>query len=254
MAPDAPPSHTMTAGSTTTPVDTGSLPETAKAHTRNEVSPDSTFYTWSTFFRLLTGSGSAEEREKYFAARDLAHEDTDCQRCEKHRDQLFERSPVVTFLRQQINTLGPNNDINPTNVRCRRCTTKQQGGFDPNYGILLCANQLTSRSMVEDCMAHEMVHAYDHLRFKVDTADLRHQACTEIRASMLSGECRFTREFFKRGQWKITEQMQECVRRRATLSLMARQGVRDDVHAARIVNSVWDSCFRDTRPFDHIYR
>lgn len=34
---------------------------------------------------------------------------------------------------------------------------------------------------LEDTMAHEMVHAYDHLRFKVDWADnLRHAACTEV--------------------------------------------------------------------------
>ena len=77
---------------------------------------------------------------------------------------------------------------------------------------------------------------------------------SQIRASTLSGECRFTREFFTRNQWKITEQLQECVRRRATLSLMARPTCKDDVHAARIVNEVWDSCFTDTRPFDEIYR
>ena len=34
---------------------------------------------------------------------------------------------------------------------------------------------------LEDTMAHEMVHAYDHLRFKVDwTNNLRHAACTEV--------------------------------------------------------------------------
>lgn len=30
-------------------------------------------------------------------------------------------------------------------------------------------------------MAHEMVHAYDHLRFKLNwDSDLRHAACTEV--------------------------------------------------------------------------
>jgi hypothetical protein len=34
---------------------------------------------------------------------------------------------------------------------------------------------------LEDTMAHEMVHAYDHLRFKVNWTDnLRHAACTEV--------------------------------------------------------------------------
>jgi len=71
---------------------------------------------------------------------------------------------------------------------------------------------------------------------------------------MLSGECRFGREVVGRGQWKITQQLQECVRRRATLSVMGQPGVKDDVQAAKIVNEVWDSCFNDTRPFDEIYR
>jgi inner membrane protease ATP23 len=26
------------------------------------------------------------------------------------------------------------------------------------------------------------------------------------------------------------------------------------VHAAKVVNEVWDSCFTDTRPFDEIYK
>ena len=99
-----------------------------------------------------------------------------------------------------------------------------------------------------------MVHAYDHLRFKLQPLDLRHAACMEIRASALSGECRWTREFFTRNQWRLTMQMQECVRRRAALSVAARPGCRDDVQAVRVVNEVWDSCFYDTRPFDEIYR
>lgn len=131
-----------------------------------------------------------------------------------------------------------------------------------------------------------MIHAYDHLRFEVDwdgepsapvspladtspstststtrspldilsSVALRHAACAEIRASSLSGECRFMREFFTRGQWKLTQQHQECVRRRATLSVMGRQSCKDDKQAAKAVNEVWDSCFADTRPFDEIYR
>lgn len=101
----------------------------------------------------------------------------------------------------------------------------------------------------------EMVHAYDHLRFRLNWRDdLRHAACTEIRASSLSGECRWSREFFTRGQLKLTQQHQECVRRRATLSVAGRPSCKDDVQAAKVVNEVWESCFADTRPFDEIYR
>ena len=100
-----------------------------------------------------------------------------------------------------------------------------------------------------------MIHAYDHLRFKVDwDNNLRHAACTEIRASSLSGECRWGREYFTNPDAKFTNQHQRCVRRRAQLSLMARPICRDEREAAKAVNDVWESCFADTRPFDEIYR
>lgn len=139
-------------------------------------------------------------------------------------------------------------------MRCRRCDTQQSGGFSPEHGILLCANQFRNRGHLEDTLAHEMVHAYDYMRFKIDPLDLRHAACMEIRASTLSGECRFGREFFTRAQFGITQQLQECVRRRAAISVANRPACKDDVQAVRVVNEVWDSCFNDTRPFDEIYK
>jgi inner membrane protease ATP23 len=76
----------------------------------------------------------------------------------------------------------------------------------------------------------------------------------QIRASSLSGECRFMREFWTRNNWKLTQQHQNCVRTRAVKSVMARPACKDDVQAVKVVNEVWDSCFSDTRPFDVIYR
>lgn len=55
------------------------------------------------------------------------------------------------------------------------------GGFNPEAGILICANQMRDRKHLEDTMAHEMVHAWDQLRWKVDMeGDLRHAACSEV--------------------------------------------------------------------------
>ncbi|MCJ1237331.1 Mitochondrial inner membrane protease atp23 [Varicellaria rhodocarpa] len=208
---------------------------------------------WRNFFSLITGNMSDKGKKLYRIARDDRMEEADCKRCEKQRDYLLQYSPTIVFMRERINELG--GDIHRDNVRCRRCTTRQSGGFDPEYGIRICANELRNRGHLEDTLAHEMVHAYDHLRFKVKWEDnLRHAACAEIRASSLSGECRWAREFFTRGQWKLTQQHQECVRRRAALSVAGRPFCKDDAHAARVVNEVWDSCFADTRPFDEIYR
>lgn len=71
---------------------------------------------------------------------------------------------------------------------------------------------------------------------------------------MLSGECRWAREFFDNHQWKFTNHFQDCVRRQAILALKKHPLCDGDETAKKTVNSVWGSCFADTRPFDEIYR
>lgn len=204
------------------------------------------------------GNCTPQEREQYVTLKDIAHEESDCLRCEQWRDWNYANSPTIRFMREQIRTVGP--DLPKEKVHCMRCPFDKKGGFDINFGILLCANQLVTRKRLEDTLAHEMVHAYDHLRFNVDDGNLKHQACTEIRASMLSGECRMAEEWWHRKQFKITGengmgQFQECVRRRAVISVMGKDGCRgDEPKAKSIVKEVWGSCFGDTRPFDEVYR
>lgn len=234
-----------------------SAPSSSSASPTSKPELDRTYYTWSNFFSILTGTATTQERNAYFETRDTLNEEQDCKRCEATVKQLFQSSPIIRFMKHQIDLLGPADgsaSISPRNISCRRCTSQQAGGFDPEYGILICANHVQAASKVEDTLAHEMVHAWDHLRFKVDPEDLRHAACMEIRASTLSGECRFWREWAGRGQFKLTAQLQECVRRRATLSVASRRACKDDVQAARVVNEVFESCFHDTRPFRYIYK
>lgn len=219
---------------------------------------------WMNYFNILSGRMTKEGQFHYREWRYKVHEERDCKRCEEYRDWLFVYSPVVRFLSDKIQ--GLNGKLDASNILCRRCPSRleedgsvnrQAGGFDPKHGILICANEMRDRKHMEDTVAHEMVHAWDHLRWKMDWTgdrDLKHAACTEIRASMLSGECRWTREAFTRGQWSVTQQFQNCVRRRAIQSVMARPRCKDDIQATKVVNEVWDSCFSDTRPFDEVYR
>lgn len=97
----------------------------------------------------------------------------------------FRIGPVIRFLGDNIKQLG--GDLHSHNIYCRRCTNRKAGGFDPEYGILLCANEMKDQGHLEDTLAHEMVHAYDHLRFKVNWTDnLRHAACSEVIANRLT--------------------------------------------------------------------
>lgn len=234
-------------------------PDGASISAMNQPPPpkiDPVYYNWSSTFSIMlgrmTGNRDVDLERGYFSEMDTLKADSICKRCEDNRSYLLEYSPIVRFLKDEVAKLG--GDLNNNNILCRMCTNEQSGGFSLDHGILLCANKFRNRGHQEDTMAHEMVHAWDHLKWKVEADNLRHQACLEIRASTLSGECRFMREFFTKNQWRITEQLQHCVRRRATLSMLARPGIKDEEHAGKVVNEVWDSCFKDTRPFDEIYR
>lgn len=219
---------------------------------------------WMNYFKILTGQMTPEGKFHFREWRYTVHEERDCKRCEEYRDWLFTYSPTVNFLSKKIEDL--NGNLDKSNVLCRRCPARltedgqvhrQSGGFSPDHGILLCANEIRDRKHLEDTLSHEMVHAWDHLRWKVDwlgDKDLKHAACTEIRASMLSGECRWTREALTRNNWSLTQQFQNCVRQRAIKSVMARPRCEGEEHASKVVRKVWDSCFSDTRPFDEVYR
>lgn len=236
---------------------------------------DESWYTWSSFFSILTGRATPDETKRYFHARSLRHEAADCARCEQRREWLLEYSPVVRFMRENIQKLGA--DMDASTIECKRCDTMAAAGpsagyFNSDRGITLCANHLGTKGHQEDVMAHEMVHAYDYLRFKYDRTNLRHYACTEvrdqdspwrfrwlinvtkIRASMLSGECRWIREFFNNGQYKFTGHFQDCVKKRAALSVQMSPHCKNEEQAKSVVAEVFESCFADTRPFDEIYR
>lgn len=146
---------------------------------------------WMNYFNILTGRMTAEGAFHYREARYRANEERDCKRCEEHRDWLLAFSPTVRFLNEKI--AGLNGTLDASNIQCRRCPARltedgevhrQSGGFSPAHGIMICANEVRDRKHLEDTLSHEMVHAWDHLRWKVDwmgDLDLKHAACTEVR-------------------------------------------------------------------------
>lgn len=172
---------------------------------------------WTNIFNILTNRMTPIGKEHYREDAYIKNEASDIARTEGWRDYLFSYSPIIRFLNENITNL--NGDLGPHNVVCRRCPTRivveefwensstgerlkdvnggltekngmvkrrverrirQGGGFSPDHGILICANEMRSQGHMEDTLAHEMVHAWDHARFKVDWGDLRHAACTEV--------------------------------------------------------------------------
>jgi hypothetical protein len=103
---------------------------------------------------------------------------TDCIRVV---NKLYRASPIIIFLNSELQKLG----CNPP-VYCQHCDLRWRGGFSSTAGIMLCQNQMGDERRVESTLAHEMIHAFDHCRFKFDTKNLQHIACSEVRSNEFS--------------------------------------------------------------------
>jgi inner membrane protease ATP23 len=121
--------------------------------------------------------------------------------------------------------------------------------------IILCANRKLPReeTAVEN-IVHEMIHAFDNCRAKVDWSNPVHRACSEIRAANLSGDCHWIREYERyryRKEWMMPmlKQQQACVRRRAILSVKEMPGMTEEA-AAAAVDTAWQTCYQDHAPFE----
>eukprot|EP00567_Pseudictyota_dubia_P009545 CAMPEP_0197445066 /NCGR_PEP_ID=MMETSP1175-20131217/10379_1 /TAXON_ID=1003142 /ORGANISM="Triceratium dubium, Strain CCMP147" /LENGTH=166 /DNA_ID=CAMNT_0042975969 /DNA_START=18 /DNA_END=515 /DNA_ORIENTATION=+ len=88
--------------------------------------------------------------------------------------------------------------------------------------IFLCQQHLRDETHAHQAMVHELIHAIDLCRTKMDPLNnCMHMACTEIRAENLSGECAWTKELSAGRIKQFTGHGAECVKRRAALSLQA---------------------------------
>jgi inner membrane protease ATP23 len=65
-------------------------------------------------------------------------------------------------------------------IYCAPCPQRAHGGFHPATGITICQNHVPTVRRMESTLAHEMVHAFDECRFKVDYRNIKHVACGEV--------------------------------------------------------------------------
>jgi inner membrane protease ATP23 len=175
-------------------------------------------------------------------------------RCEKFKTSIIERSETVKFLLEKLDTLGCT--VDPfAFMKCNKCDANVSGGFtipegklkDPS--LFLCSNVIEDQAHAEIIITHELIHAIDQCRAKTDWTNLRHHACTEIRAANLSGDCRWFQEF-QRGNIGYKNQGKRCVRRRAILSIEGNASSRDE--AEGVVDEVFNVCYKDSYPFQFV--
>jgi inner membrane protease ATP23 len=176
------------------------------------------------------------------------------ERCERElHDMATKTSPIVRFMLEKMAEAGC--AIDSRFFRVETCSERVVGGFRPPDGIVMCHNQIHDRTTMENMLAHELVHAYDQCRGgkKMNWLDLKQHACSEIRAANLSGDCHWLNELMRgRVFVNVHKHHQKCVRRRAELSVAMNPNCKSAKHAEEVVNEVFETCFRDTAPYDDI--
>jgi inner membrane protease ATP23 len=91
--------------------------------------------------------------------------------------------------------------IPTSQIQCLLCTEPAHGAYIPaTRKILLCANNISSYTHLTDVLTHELTHAFDHTGPGCN--GVGHNACSEIRAINLAGDCSMINEFL-RGRFRV---------------------------------------------------
>ncbi|GAB9474835.1 hypothetical protein Gpo141_00011952 [Globisporangium polare] len=173
------------------------------------------------------------------------------QHCEEMREKALTKCPRVSFLVNIMDKMGCKMETGfYSSVECEG---QINGGFHLDEagkpGVVLCQNHIPDQEWMDRTLAHELIHAFDHCRAKMDWSNCEQHACSEVRAAALSGDCNWKYEFFRKN-FNIAKQHQICTRRRAKLSVQhneACKGKEDEC-----LDKVFETCYRDVSPFREI--
>eukprot|EP00929_Paragymnodinium_shiwhaense_P059557 TRINITY_DN2982_c0_g1_i4.p1 TRINITY_DN2982_c0_g1~~TRINITY_DN2982_c0_g1_i4.p1 ORF type:complete len:224 (+),score=31.28 TRINITY_DN2982_c0_g1_i4:122-793(+) len=140
----------------------------------------------------------------------------------------------------------------PVDLVCVRCPAdaKHRAGYSPKHNkVWICANRFWNPFEFRRVLVHELVHAFDFARAKIDTSSCVHMACTEIRAWNMSGECELWTKWWETLGEDMVNRKQRCVREGALASLLDSERCRDPAIARAALEEAWQPCWHDHWPF-----
>ncbi|CAJ1012648.1 putative Peptidase M76 family [Leishmania naiffi] len=166
---------------------------------------------------------------------------------EDHVARLFSMKHAANFLKKDT---GDNEctSSSPSTSRTAAAAASSPSttASPPQLERLLVESQLPVLEQVERSIRHELVHAFDDARGAIEYSDCMHQACSEIRAARLSGDC-FVGQEMRKGRFNFFEGGQKCVRRRAVIAVDRNPVCRG--FSERAVDTVFRKCYSDYEPF-----
>jgi len=140
----------------------------------------------------------------------------------------------------------------PVDMVCVRCPAdaRHRAGYSPKHNrVWICANRFWNPFEFRRVLTHELIHAFDFARAKIDPSSTVHIACTEIRAWNMAGECDLWTKWFSFLGEDMVNRKQRCVRDGATASLLDSECCPDPYTARAALDEAWGPCWADYWPF-----
>ncbi|XP_060566415.1 mitochondrial inner membrane protease ATP23 homolog [Ruditapes philippinarum] len=171
------------------------------------------------------------------------------QRCRTLVRYCTDHDDRVKMMMRALKAHGCPVDVN-RHIYCEPCKLKMSGGFDFfNNQVVVCQNVIKNRAACCNVLSHEMLHAFDHCRAKLDISNIEHMACTEVRAANMF-HCTLV-SAFANGEakpWNYLNRHVNCVKRKAMTSIMVVRNVTEQ-EASDAVDKVFNRCYNDLEPF-----
>lgn len=173
------------------------------------------------------------------ASRDVARK----LECEKYIVKSIESNPMIKTLVQALADHQCPIDLS-RHFSCEFCDDAMPTGmFDPATNqIVVCQNQLTH---FDDCIINGLVQAFDYCRNKFDVHNLRHFACSQIRALNFTS-CHLVKGCYT--DFRVKRRYHACLENEAIQRLRMMRSV-DIEEAKQIVRDVFRPCRYDLEPF-----
>lgn len=170
--------------------------------------------------------------------------------CHRQVQDCFSSNESIRRLLNSLATRGCPFDFN-RHLACESDRDNLRGGFDRSTcQIVLYPENLHSSNEFCTILLHELIHAYDYCRVKIDFNNPYHLACTEIRAAALSNQCSLFNHLSSSSRpFAIKNQHEKCVRDRAQESMQLCTDLPKH-KLNEIINDVFLRCYHDTDPFD----
>eukprot|EP00397_Hematodinium_sp_SG-2012_P025043 GEMP01026135.1.p1 GENE.GEMP01026135.1~~GEMP01026135.1.p1 ORF type:complete len:237 (+),score=37.74 GEMP01026135.1:35-745(+) len=134
-------------------------------------------------------------------------------------------------------------------VQCPSSAMHRAGYSPKHHRVWMCGNHFWNPFEFRRVLVHELIHAFDFTRAKIDASNLDHIACTEVRAWNLSGECDLWTKWVTFLGDEMVNRKQRCIKEFTVASMQEGDARATTAERQEAVDRIFTRCFKDHWPF-----